>query len=156
MTVEVGTTRVHVRAYRGPVAERGLRVAFRWSTGAAAGSSVTDERGIADLVLDGRRGGVIVARAAGLQARLVVRLAHGVTLRARRVPHAVELTGRVVPAPRAIVIEAYAAGHWRAVRTTRVRHGVFTVRIRLRRKGLYIFRATTGDLRSHSVQFLLR
>ena len=93
----------------------------------------------------------------GCRRRLVVRLAHGVTLRAaRRVPHAVELSGSVMPAPRAIVIEAYAAGRWQAVRTMRVPRGVFATRIRLRRKGLYIFRATTGDVRSPAVQVLLR
>jgi len=62
----------------------------------------------------------------------------------------------VTPAPRAIVIESYAAGRWRAVRTARVTSGTFSTRIKLRRKGLYIFRATTGDLRSRAVQVWLR
>jgi hypothetical protein len=62
----------------------------------------------------------------------------------------------VTPAPWAIVIESYAAGRWKAVRTARVAHGAFSARIRLRRKGLYIFRATTGDLRSRAVQVWLR
>ena len=156
VTVRAGATRVHVRAYRGPAGERGLRVTFIWANGRSAGSSVTDERGIADLVLDGTREGVVTARAGGLQARLTVHLARGVTLRKRRVPRAVVLSGRVVPAPRAVVIEAYAGGRWKAVRTTRVRHGAFSVRIRLKRNGLYIFRATTGEVRSPAVQVWLR
>jgi len=156
VTVPRGTTRVQLRASRGTAGERGLRVTFGWSGGGAAGSSVTDERGIADLLLDGTRQGVIVARAAGLEARLTVRLARGVTLRARRVRRRVTLSGRVTPATRAVVIEAYAGGRWKAVRTTAVRHGSFSVRITLRRKGLYIFRATTGGTRSRSVQVWLR
>jgi hypothetical protein len=156
VTVARGTTRVQLRATRGAAAERGLRITFGWSGGGAAGSSVTDERGVADLLLDGTRQGVIVARAAGLEARLTVRLARGVTLRARRVRHRVTLSGRVTPATRAVVIEAYAGGRWRAVRTTAVRQGAFSVRLTLRRKGLYIFRATTGGMRSPSVQVWLR
>ena len=60
----------------------------------------------------------------------------------------------MLPAKAAIVIEAYAAGRWRAVRTLRVTRGKFTMRIALKRKGLYIFRATTGEARSPAVQVL--
>jgi hypothetical protein len=107
-------------------------------------------------VLDGHREGTLVATAAGARAQLVVRMARGVTLVARRVARAVRLSGTVLPARVAIVIEAYAAGRWKAVRTLRVRHGAFTTRIALKRKGLYVFRATTGDLRSPAVQVWLR
>ena len=156
ITVKVGATHVTVRALRGPTAERGLRIAFAWPGGVGAGSSVTDERGIADLVLDGRREGTLTATAAGVRAQLVVRMARGVTLTARRVKRVARLAGTVLPAKAAIVIEAYAAGRWRAVRTLRVTRGKFSTRIALKRKGLYIFRATTGEARSPAVQVWLR
>jgi hypothetical protein len=156
ITVKRGTTHVAVRALRGATAERGLRITFTWPGNVGAGSSVTDERGIADIVLDGRREGTLVATAAGIRAQLVVRMARGVTLSARRVVRAVRLSGTVLPARAAIVIEAYASGHWRAVRTLRVRAGKFATGIVLRRKGLYVFRATTGDARSPAVQVWLR
>ena len=156
ITVKVGTTHVTVRALRGATAERGLRIAFAWPGGVGAGSSVTDERGIADLVLDGRREGTLTATAAGVRAQLVVRMARGITLTVRRVKRVARLAGTVLPAKAAIVIEAYAAGRWRAVRTLRVTRGKFSTRIALKRKGLYIFRATTGESRSPAVQVWLR
>ncbi len=156
ITVKVGATHVTVRALRGATAERGLRIRFTWPGGAVAGSSVTDERGIADVVLNGRREGTLTATGAGVRALLVVKMARGVTLTARRVAKVVRLSGTVLPARAAIVIEAYASGRWRAVRTLRVTHGTFATRIALRRKGLYIFRATTGEARSPARQVWLR
>lgn len=156
VTLRPGATRVQVRAYRGPVAERGLRVGFAWSGGPVLAPSVTDERGVADLVLDGTREGTVVASAAGLRAQLAVRLVHAVTLGVRRVPHGIRLSGTVFPAAPAVVLEAYARGRWRPVRTIRVVRRAFTTRLTLRKKGLYIFRATTGDLRSPSRQVWFR
>jgi hypothetical protein len=156
ITLKRGATHVTVQALRGATAQRGLRIRFAWPGNVAAGSSVTDERGIADVVLDGRREGTLVATVAGIRAQLVVRLARGVTLAARRSGRSVRLSGTVLPARAAIVIEAYASGRWRAVRTLRVRAGKFATRIVLKRKGLYVFRATTGDVRSPAVQVWLR
>jgi len=156
ITVRVGATHVTVRALRGATPERGLRIAFSWPGSVRAGSSVTDERGIADLVLDGRREGTLTATAAGARAQLVVHMARGITLTARRVKRVARLAGTVLPAKAAIVIEAYAAGRWKAVRTLRVTRGKFSTRIALKRKGLYIFRATTGEARSPAVQVWLR
>ncbi len=156
ITVRPGATRITVRALRAATAERGLRIRFTWPGNVSGGTAVTDERGIADLMLDGRREGTLVATAGGARAQLVVKKARGVTLVARRVRKVVRLSGTVLPAKTGIVIEAYASGRWRAVRTLRVTRGTFATRITLKRKGLYVFRATTGDVRSPAVQVWLR
>ena len=156
ITVKPGATHVTVRALRAATAERGLRIRFTWPGNVSGGTAVTDERGIADLVLDGRREGTLVATGGGVRAQLVVKMARGVTLVARRVARAVRLAGTVLPARAGVVIEAYAAGRWRAVRTLRVTRGRFATRITLKRKGLYVFRATTGEARSPAVQVWLR
>ena len=156
ITVKPGATRITVRALRAATAERGLRIRFTWPGNVSGGTAVTDERGIADLVLDGRREGTLVATGGGARAQIVVKKARGVTLVARRVRKVVRLSGTVLPARAGIVIEAYAAGRWRAVRTLRVTRGTFATRITLKRKGLYVFRATTGEVRSPAVQVWLR
>ncbi len=156
ITVKRGATHVTVRALRAATYERGLRINFTWPGNVGAGTAVTDERGIADLVLDGRREGTLVATGGGVRAQLVVKMARGVTLVVRRVRKVVRLSGTVLPAKGGIVIEAYAAGRWRAVRTLRVTRGRFATRITLKRKGLYVFRATTGEVRSPAVQVWLR
>ena len=156
ITVKPGATHVTVRALRAATAERGLRIRFTWPGNVSGGTAVTDERGIADLVLDGRREGTLVATGGGVRAQLAVKMARGVTLVARRVRKVVRLSGTVLPAKAGIVIEAYAAGRWKAVRTLRVTRGKFATRIMLKRKGLYVFRATTGEVRSPAVQVWLR
>ncbi len=154
VTVQQGVQRVvALRATRGAAPERGLRVTLTWADGAAAGSAVTDETGTADAILDGSREGTLVATGGDTRAELQVSLARGVTLTARRLARAVRLRGTITPRTAAVVIEAYAAGRWRAIRTVNVtRGGTFSVRVPLRRRGLYVFRATTGELRSPAVQ----
>lgn len=160
--VQAGTrSTLHVHVERGGVPERGVRITFGWGTGSAIGSAVSDEAGIADVVLDGSRDGTLWVRGGDAATTIQVRLQRGVTLSASTTNACrscwITLRGRVAPASAGIIIESYHDGGWHAFRTVRGdARGAYSLRIRPRARGLYVFRATTGGVTSATVQVWVR
>jgi hypothetical protein len=146
-----------VHAHRGPTPAAGVPVVARWGDGGEAATAVSDASGNAGLVLDGRRGGVLRVVAADATLTVRVDLRAGVSLVAARGAVcsgcSVLLHGRVLPARGPVRIEAYHGGVWHLVRVVpTTASGTFATRLAIRTRGLYVFRATVGGVRSRSVQ----